>query len=241
MGAQKSPPPVVGVDGVRGGWVAATVSTAGAGVVAVRWHLLPAIAPLVAAVQDALGAVLAVDMPIGLPGAGPRQCDRDARRRLGAARSSVYPAPSRSVLADHQAGLDHAQAVRRAHQRGEPAPSRQLWNILAKVGEVDDALSPGRQACVVECHPEASLRALDPRVSAPKRSREGRSQRRDALRAWVDVERALVSLPRGVPEVDALDALACAWTAHRVQRGTAEVLGDPQARDPRGLAMLIRA
>jgi len=228
------------VDGVRGGWVAATVSTAGDAVVDVRWLVLAHFAPLVAATEDVPGAVLAVDMPIGLPEHGPRQCDRDARRLLGPARSSVFPAPTRTVLADHRARLDHAQAVRRAHERGEPAPSRQLWNILGKVDEVDAALSLGRHACVVECHPEVSLRALDPRVGAPKRSSEGRSQRRDALRGWLDVDRALATLPRGVPEVDALDALACAWTAARVQRGTAQALGDPQARDVRGLPMLVR-
>jgi len=236
---EKSLPPAVGADGMRGGWVAALVVAAAGGAVTIRWWVLPTIAVLLRAVEDAPGAVLALDMPMGLPDRGPRQCDRDARVRLGAARASVFPAPARGVLADHRAGLDHAEAVRRAHQRGEDGPSVQLWNILGKIGEVDAWLTPHRQAQVLECHPELSLRALDDRVGAPKRTPLGRAQRRDALRCWLDVDRALADLPRGVPEVDALDALACAWTALRVQRGEAEVLGDTEARDPRGLRMLV--
>jgi hypothetical protein len=45
-------------------------------------------------------------------------------------------------------------------------------------------------------------------------------------------------VPARVPIDDALDALACAWSAHRFATGQAEILGDG-SRDPRGLLMRI--
>lgn len=227
---------VLGVDGIRGGWVGALLT----GSDEVEWLVVDHVGQLMATLEPALVATIAIDIPIGLSEGPPRRCDTEARSRLGRRGSSVFPAPTRPSVRDWVGGATYAQAVSCAHARGHAAPSLQTWNILGKVAEVDAWLTPGRHARVVECHPEVSLRALDGRVSAPKRTPDGRAQRRDALRGWVDVEHALRALPRGVPETDALDALACAWTAQRVQRGAAEVLGDPQARDSLGLEMLIR-
>jgi predicted RNase H-like nuclease len=54
-----------------------------------------------------------------------------------------------------------------------------------------------------------------------------------ALSAWVDVSGALGHAPDGVPVDDALDALAAAWTALRVSRGTARTYpGDPPPGEP---------
>ena len=76
---------------------------------------------------------------------------------------------------------------------------------------------------VVECHPEVSLRALTGRVLPRKKSAPGALQRLAALQA------ALGAVPADAPASaaldDALDALACAWTALRWLRGQAEVLG----------------
>ncbi|MDZ7579691.1 MAG: DUF429 domain-containing protein [Deltaproteobacteria bacterium] len=49
--------------------------------------------------QTPTPAVFAIDIPIGLTASGPRQCDIQARRLLGARRGkSVFPAPIRPVL-----------------------------------------------------------------------------------------------------------------------------------------------
>ena len=83
---------MLGLDGCKGGWVGALLSPGGA----VSWHFL---ADLRAGL--ALGAdVVAVDIPIGLPDAGPRRCDQLARARLGPRGSSVFPAPVRAALAE---------------------------------------------------------------------------------------------------------------------------------------------
>src|SRR5687768_7838617 len=80
---------VPGVAGCPGGWVAARVADAG-----VTWHV-GQFAELI--VLDV--AVVAVDIPIGLPAGGDRRAaDLEARAVLGAQRSSVFFVPPRAVL-----------------------------------------------------------------------------------------------------------------------------------------------
>lgn len=108
--------PVAGVDGCPYGWVVAVLDPGG-----LRWHVEDS-AHRVLEVTAGCGAV-AVDIPMDLPDAGRRACDLQAKVRLGAARSSVFPAPLRSMLA---AGTyDEACAIgRRADGH---AISRQTW------------------------------------------------------------------------------------------------------------------
>jgi predicted RNase H-like nuclease len=73
-----------GVDGCPAGWLSVSLDVT-TGEIAAAVH------------EDAdslLGvpaAVTAIDIPIGLPATPPRNCDAEARRRLGARRSSVSP------------------------------------------------------------------------------------------------------------------------------------------------------
>jgi predicted RNase H-like nuclease len=131
------------------------------------------------------------------------------------------------------AAATHAEAVRLGKQHAGFGISIQMWNIVAKVTEVDAWIGPERQRTVVEVHPELSFRALDPHVDAPKKTARGTGQRLRALGAWVDLD--LAEAPAGVPVDDALDAVAAAWSAARWRDGVAEVLGGD--RDARGLRM----
>src|SRR5437870_3658001 len=92
-------PRLAGVDGCRLGWVVATDD----GV-----EVVPALDDVL--VQcDAVG----IDIPIGLPDAGPRACDVEARRRLGPRRSSVFPAPRRALLPCRDWAAGRAEHLRR--------------------------------------------------------------------------------------------------------------------------------
>jgi predicted RNase H-like nuclease len=84
--------PIVGVDGCRRGWVAVAENVAEkvCGTVYERFEDLLADLPS--------ARVIAVDMPIGLLDKGARDCDLQARRRLGPRGSSVFPVPIRPVL-----------------------------------------------------------------------------------------------------------------------------------------------
>jgi predicted RNase H-like nuclease len=118
------------------------------------------------------------------------------------------------------------------------APSRQAWNLVPAIRQLDDALGPLPDERVHEVHPELAFRRLDPRVADPKVSARGLVQRLTALRAVMDVEEALLDAPRRLPAVDCLDACAAAWSARRIAEGTAETVGDT-ALDGRGRPMRI--
>src|SRR5487761_1764958 len=85
---------LVGVDGCRCGWVAVSESDQLLDAcVHADWGSL-----MRSAAQD---AIIAVDIPIGLPIRGARICDLEVRRYPGAPRaSSVFPAPVRACLID---------------------------------------------------------------------------------------------------------------------------------------------
>jgi predicted RNase H-like nuclease len=220
------------VDGARNGWVVCIVDGRDAegpdagtrvggtavGGTAVRWRVAADAAEVLAVTGGCVA--VGVDIPIGLPtGAARRTCDRLAAARLGAARSSVFPAPPREVLASRT----HPDACAVARRLTGRAISLQTFHIGPKIAEWDVVDPPDG---VVEVHPELSFRALAPDVAfASKRTVRGAGQRIAALGRWVDVGAALADLPDGVGLDDVLDAFAAAWSAARWARGVAEVLG----------------
>ncbi len=218
---------VLGVDGWRGAWVGARLDGRGVELLA-----LPD-AAAVLAVPDV--EVVGIDMPIGLSDDGVRLCDVEARRRLGRAGSSVFPAPVRAVLR----ARDYAEARQLSvRATGGRSLSAQSFRLVAAIRGLDDALGDPPAERVVEVHPELAFRALDGRVCDPKSSARGQAQRIRALQPVMDVLDALASAPPRVPAVDALDACAAAWSARRIADGTAECVGDG-ATDARRRPMRI--
>jgi predicted RNase H-like nuclease len=203
---------VLGVDGWRGRWVGALLTGR-------RVTLLDlADVSAVLAVPDV--EVVAIDMPIGLSEDGVRACDVHARRRLGRAGSSVFPAPLRQVLD----AKDYLDACRISVDASGKALSKQAWNLGPAIRQLDDALGDPPTDRVVEVHPELAFRALDENVRDPKITARGLAQRLAALARVMDVD--LLNAPPLVPAVDALDACAAAWSAQRIADGTAETVGD---------------
>ncbi len=117
-----------GVDGCPGGWIAAFVRPDGD---EARLRIVPRFADVLAAPEAP--AVIAVDMPIGLPertGLGGRAAENAVRPLLGARQSSVFSVPSRAAI---YAG-DYARGLRRAPRNSDPPRkvSKQLFNIAPK-------------------------------------------------------------------------------------------------------------
>src|SRR5262245_14690664 len=86
---------VAGVDGCRAGWFVAMrdVRTG-----AMHFRIVANSGALLE--LEPSTEVLGIDIPIGLPDAGRRDCDALARERLGwPRRNSVFPAPIRPALA----------------------------------------------------------------------------------------------------------------------------------------------
>jgi predicted RNase H-like nuclease len=173
-------------------------------------------------------------MPIGLPDRGSRACDIAARTRLGPRRSSVFPAPPRPIL-DAGTYEDACAIGRRLDGR---ALSRQAFNLLPKIIEVDAVMTRRRQQHTIEAHPELAFAAcLGTPPAHAKRTSEGRAERLAALRS-AGVGPAIEAQARGAAGDDVLDAAVLTLVARRLALGEIERLGDG-SRDAKGLRMEI--
>jgi predicted RNase H-like nuclease len=209
-------PNVVGIDGCRGGWVVASAD-------GVRVHR-----ELTLLGFDLVG----IDMPIGLIDGPPRACDVEARRYLRPRGSSVFPAPPRAALrcSDYRAALAIA---RDATGRGI---SKQTFNIMPKIAELDSLIDESTRLRVIEVHPECAFRALSAGEVLPsKKTASGQALRQRLLADHFDLPSRV---PPGAALDDMLDAYAVLWSTNRFLRGEHIVFGDGQ-RDARGLEMRI--
>lgn len=257
MGARRgggtASPPVLGVDGYRGGWVGAAVSAYG-----IDWVTAP-VGGFGRLAAGSGPAVVGVDMPMGLVDAGWRSVDLLAREELGAARARVFLTPPRPLVELAAAGLppnDVAQRMSLA-LTGQGV-SRQSLALAPRIADLDAAVTDAGTLGaagppVVEVHPELSFAAMPPGASTvpprrplpSKKTGRGVAERLLRLRGWLadlghDLDTALARCPDDVPVDDALDALAAAWSARRWADGTARTIpsGAP-ARDGRGLPMRL--
>lgn len=234
----------LGVDGCPAGWFAVyahyTDGCEDGAPVSLSWAVHGTLSALLAEAETAGAALTLIDIPIGLTEGPPRACDREARRRLGARRSSVFSAPMRAMLAmpDREAASDYGRAVR---QGG--GVSAQAWNIVPKIAEADEAITPERQTKVREGHPEVAFARLGGAPMAyAKKKREGRAERIAVLERYgldpLPLLAAVAALrPRPAVPDDVLDACALALSARDAVLGDAWVLGGD--RDARGLRQEI--
>jgi predicted RNase H-like nuclease len=233
---------VAGLDGCRAGWVLATVQATPAEngrIPPVEIRVVDGLETVVDDLASRRLVAAGIDIPIGLPPAGPRACDVAARRMLGARRSTIFPSPARAVLAAD--GYDEACALSR--EASGKAISKQTFNILPKIREVDRLLAPAIAvgAHLFEMCPELSFAVLtgSPMRHA-KRTAEGRAERQAALhRVFGDVDDLAQRPPAGAAADDVLDALVGAWTARRFVNGAHLQLGGDV--DETGLRMQIIA
>ncbi|HWM04501.1 MAG TPA: DUF429 domain-containing protein [Actinophytocola sp.] len=222
---------VLGVDACRAGWVGIALDGT-----EVQAYQRATIAELVAAVvADGPIAVVAVDIPIGLPDNTRRQADIEARQAVGRLWSSVFMTPIRGTLEFH----DHGSAS--AHNRGRVGEgiSIQAFGILPKVREVDLWL-PQAPCRVVEVHPEVTFAALAGAPLAARKLTWSGAERRRALLAEAGIHLDDVGEAGARAAVDdILDAAAAAWTARRVNEGTADSLPEPPEKFDDGLPAAI--
>ena len=215
-----TPAPVVGVDGWSKGWVSVMLTERRDGI-GVAVESFVAFDALIEATLDA--AVIAVDMPIGLPMTPGRDADAAARRALSPHGSRVFPTFPRHVLA----AATHAEAVLRCGDG--PKISRQSYALRQKIFEVDPHRGDRR---IHEVHPELAFAAMTGAPMVSKQTWHGVMRRRHALaEAGIEIPSELGDAGR-VPVVDILDAAAAAWTAARIAAGVALCLPpDPPLQD----------
>ena len=238
---------VAGVDGCRAGWVAVLMRVDDPQ----AHHVVTA--PTLAAIADApeQPAVIAVDMPIGLPerteGSG-RLPEQLIRPVLGQRQSSVFAIPSRRAVAAE----DYGEACAIAATTSEPSRkvSRQGFAIFPKIREIDALLRarPELVARTYEVHPELAFWALNGRqaLDQPKKVKgapygPGMALRRELLARSGLLPESLIHAPprRGAAQDDLLDALAGLTVALDIARGGGQPFPDPPSRDAHGLPVAI--
>jgi predicted RNase H-like nuclease len=215
----------LGLDGFRGGWVAAFIDDQGNH----GFDYSPGLARLLAMPHKRA----MIDMPIGLKMTGHRECDIRARELVG---PSVFLGARRNLWEFP----DQASANRyywRHEGRGKGV-SCQLWNIREKIKEVDDFIKPELQDAICEAHPELIFFKLNNHLRLePKNSEAGRNERIKILidRGFVKIARWLTQrYGTGIGRDDLIDACACAVAA---RDSNAHFGGDEV--DGRGLRMQI--
>ena len=243
-----------GVDGCKGGWIA--VRRVGGLPIEVR--VFKRFADIVAWLPD--DAVIAVDMPIGLPETGTpggRAAERAARPLLKKRRSSLFAIPSRSgtyaVTGPVEKGgyaAAHALASKEARRTSEPPTgvSIQAFGIFTKIREIDALLreTPALQQRVFESHPEIAFLTLNGGMEMTwnKSGVDGEAERRQVLLAH-GFDASFLSqtlLPRSqAKQDDFLDACILALVAERIARGEAVSYPNPPDRDEFGLRVSIQA
>ena len=222
---------ILGVDGAGGDWLVAEVESGDYG-----FALFSSVFDLWEEYGDEADLLLA-DVPIGLRNDGePRRCDREARKRVR--RGTVFPTPSRPAL-----GESTYEEAKRKNElvTGGKSLSRQTWNILPLIRQVDELLDkhPGACGVVRESHPEVCFWALNGRetVGSNKKTDEGYEERVGVLENHEPSARSLVRAAEeagvSVKRDDAVDAVALAVTA----RGEIETIPDDPPTDGRGLPM----
>ncbi len=171
---------------------------------------------------------VAIDIPIGLPSAGPREADRLAREFLGARRSSVFNTPVREAIE----APTHALATQEGFLRTGAGISQQAYALGRKIREVEQWL-PSSPCPIHEVHPEVSFAVL---LGAPARASKktwaGMIERRVGLEAAgivLDGVEGDAAVRASVD--DMLDAAVAAWTAGRIAHGAARSFPDPPHPD----------
>jgi len=218
---------VAGVDGCRAGWIVVLLQRTGR-----TWRHQVTLCPTFANVLalDPTPAVIAIDIPIGLldkPQPGGRECDRQARKLLGCRASSIFTPPTRPML----------KATRYEQVRTQGL-SIQSFNILPKIREVDQLMTPQLQRIVHEAHPELVFMSLaGTPMQYNKKTREGRNERVQALEhifptIGVVLETNLKMFKRAqVAADDLLDGYVLAWTALRIADGQANWVSTQTCQD----------
>jgi predicted RNase H-like nuclease len=219
------PSPVIGVDGCPGGWFA--FSSTG------DFQVYPRFSDLV---TDVKGALVLVDIPMGLPIGRTRTLESKARRLLKGKGSSVFPVPGRNAIFSDS----YEQACEINFRQFGRKLSKQVWNITGKIREVDNVLqnTPSLSVNLYESHPELCFHRLcDTPLSHSKKTPAGFEERMAILekclpRSNVWIEKALLDYPRRIlARDDVLDALALVATGS----GETELLEDDDPVDELGL------
>lgn len=228
----------VGVDGCRAGWFSVGFGNGK------EWDIgiYPDINSLYEHYSKAI--LILIDIPIGLRDGGgkERTCDLEARKILRRWRgSSIFPVPCRAVL-DINSYKDACVINRRLTDRGI---SKQVWNIIPKIREVDEFVRESKDVPIRETHPEICFWALaEHPMRYPKKTIAGYKERLAILRmVFLGIDGIINEAKKRYPRKDLaiddiLDASAIAVMARKGIKKLDSIPKEPEF-DSEGLRMEI--
>lgn len=222
-------PYVVGIDGCRGAWISVSME---ADTHLLTWKKYKLLSEFLKEAADA--QVVGIDIPIGLPRKGSRDCDVKARKLLKRRGSSVFPAPVTEVLG----ATSYRNACDIRDRIEGKKMSQQAWAIVAKIAEVDALIQqkPELSSLLYEVHPEVSfyfMGANEPNRYS-KKERAGIEERIKKLAQHFGIDQDYVSALRqkhGASEDDIVDAMAALWSATRIfhkENVVLQEIGNPE-------------
>ena len=235
----------IGVDGCKGGWFSVGLNDGDDYEV----NVCETFCDLLDYYDDA--CLILVDIPIGLPcpGAGPRECDTEARKRLGSPRSaSVFRVPIREVTYMVSEGAPREKADRRSRELNSKGIGAQAFNIMCKIAEVDRALltyEGNASPRIREAHPEVCFWGLNGNsaMRINKKKQGGMEERLSVLQGLEPETEAIYQsvlskyLRREVARDDILDAFVAAVTAKLGWPNSFKTLPERPPTDCQGLPM----
>lgn len=228
------------MDGCRAGWIAVSLWDGDWQHCLIRdsSHLLKFCATV---------SRLFIDIPIGLADdCASRTCDRLLRQRLGTRySSSVFNPPIRAAV--YASSYPEACSLNAA--RTSKKISKQSWNIVAKIRQIDELLVayPTLRQTLFESHPELLFFQLNQAKTLlhKKRTLAGQEERLALLASAQENATLLFEemrrtyLKRDMTDDDILDALVLAFSARRSLTEGFTALPNPPERDSQGIPMAI--
>ena len=228
---------IAGIDGSKGGWVC--VSGYENNFKELKFEKLKEFNDIKSKDFD----LVLVDIPIGLDinlKKGGRIVDKLARKELLTNKSSIFNAPSRLVL--EAKNYEEANKINKNKGMGL---SKQSWNLVKKIKEVDDFIRNSNKTIIFESHPEIIFQVMKrDKVSTKKKNNEGIIERRNLLEKngfnKVFLERNLSAKDSFYKKDDFIDACSLFWSANRAIAKTEVKIPNDIVLDSEGIIMQIK-
>ena len=228
---------IAGIDGSKGGWVC--VSGYENNYKELKFEKLKKFSDI----KSKNFSLVLVDIPVGLDidlKKGGRIVDNLARKELLTNKSSIFNAPSRLVL--DAKNYEEANKINKSKGMGL---SKQSWNLVKKIKEVDEYIRNSNVTIIFESHPEIIFQIMKrDKITTKKKNDEGIIERRNLLEKngfnKVFLEKNLSARDSFYKKDDFIDACSLFWSANRAIASTEVKIPDDIVLDSEGIIMQIK-
>lgn len=227
---------ILGIDGSKSGWVGVKQSSKQEGILEILFKnkLIDFLSPDI--------DLIIIDMPVGLDKniqQGGRLVDKEARKRLLKRKSSIFNAPIRDVL--KAKSYNEANTISKNKGLGI---SKQSWNLVPKINELDQILQIKIRPQIYESHPELCFQIMnDGALKFSKKDKLGIKERKNILikngfdKKFLDNN---LKKNKNFHSDDFLDACALSWTAKRIINEQNINLPEDPEKDELGIIMQMK-